>query len=123
MEIDDDAVRRIIEACRHLAPDASDEELTHFAGICAARIISARGISNPVGLLIKQAPKFFEGVSLAQYRKQEQQRREEKRRQLEAAEQETRTMAESILNDPGASAEEREWASSVLGTTESSEHH
>ncbi|HWQ53051.1 MAG TPA: hypothetical protein VN442_05160 [Bryobacteraceae bacterium] len=107
---DDDAVRRIFADSRAKAPDATVGEVAHFIRVQAARIGRLRGIENPMGLLIRQVPRCFEGESFRQFREAERQRREAERRQAE----EVRLEAEQLLRDPGASEADRQWARMLL---------
>lgn len=58
---DGDAARQIIRACRTNAPDATDEDIARCVRSEARRIRLNRRIENPVGLLITQVPKCFQG--------------------------------------------------------------
>jgi len=68
--IDDDAVALVIRKCRQHAPDASDEEIAELAAFQCRRILRMRNVDNPVGLLIQQLPKYFEGEPFARYRRE-----------------------------------------------------
>jgi hypothetical protein len=108
--VDDDAIRRIIASCRHRIPDATDDEIATFTAITARRIRRMNGVTNPVGLLITQVPKCFEGDSFRQFRAAEEQRREAEEHQRE----EWRREAQAILDDPNSQADEKEWALAAL---------
>jgi hypothetical protein len=104
---DDEAALRIIRACRQQAHDATDHEIAYFVRTQGERIGRMRGIDNPVGLLIRQVPRCFEGEAFRQYREAERRRREEE-------EQRDRELCQAILADPDASQQEREWARQAL---------
>jgi hypothetical protein len=108
---DDDAVRLIVNGCRQVCPDASDEEIVHFIKQHGPRFRQMKMVDNPMGLLIHHLPKCFQGESFAQYRRAEQQRREA------AAAEEHRFRAEqqAILDNPNSNDEEKEWARQMLG--------
>ncbi len=125
---DDDAVHRIVSACKKLAPDVTVEEIINRMAHQGVRIseinqraesggkISGR-IANPVGFLISEVPKCFAPESLAAFR-------EKFRKELEQANcynQQRRQhhldqMAQlrQVLNDPDASDYERECARETL---------
>lgn len=110
--VDDDAVRRIVDECRRRAVDATDEEIATFVRLTAGRIHRMPGLTNPVGMLITQVPKCFEGESFRQFRQIEGQRREaEARRNAEL-----RADAERILADAAAEESERQWARMIVET-------
>lgn len=101
---DDAAARQITTACRERAPDATGDEIAYFIRLHGSRIRKIRGIDNPMGLLIRQVPRCFEGETLRQMREEGARRREAERRQWR-----------QILDDPHSSAEDREWARRILG--------
>ena len=68
--VDDDAIALLIRRCRERAPDATNEEIAEIAAVQAKRIVRMRNVDNPVGLLIDQAPKCFEGELFARYRRE-----------------------------------------------------
>jgi len=111
--IDDDAVRRLTNACRRRAPDATDEEIVHFIHLKA----SSPGIKAPIGFLIAAVPKCFEGESLRQFREAERQSKDAEERARLIAESEIRafrTEQECVLQDPDASEEEKAFAKRML---------
>ena len=103
---DDDAARRIYTKCREKSPDATEEEVSYFVKIQAKRICNMRGIDNPLGLLITQVPKCFEGESFRQFREAEKTRRESESQRR----QEWRRQAEALLDDPNSSEADKNWA-------------
>jgi hypothetical protein len=108
--IDDAAARRILESCREKAPDVTDEELEHFARLQASRVRNSKRVENPIGLLIAQIPKCFEGESFRQFRKAKQ--RQGREAALEDPVDERRYRA--IVDDPNASELEKRLALAVL---------
>ena len=103
---DDDAARRIYVKCREKSPDATEEEISYFVRVQAKRICNMRGIDNPLGLVITQVPKCFEGESFRQFREAEKKRRESESQQR----QEWRKEAEALLEDPNSSEADKNWA-------------
>jgi hypothetical protein len=75
--IDQEAVDRLIKNCRTEAADCTTEEIVEFVWSKAFLCRSGK-IENPIGFLIKQVPKHFQGEALQSYR-------ENKRKELEAA--------------------------------------
>jgi hypothetical protein len=67
--IDDDAISLIVRRCREKAPDATDEEIAELAAFQCHRVARIRKVGNPVGLLIDQVPRCFEGERFARYRR------------------------------------------------------
>ena len=110
--IDSDAARRILENCYQRVPDATDDELDHYVRLTAFRIRKSTRVENPIGLLIAQVPKCFEGEPFRQFREAEQQRRE-RARELEDPGDPGRYRA--VLDDPNASEPEKRLALAVLG--------
>jgi hypothetical protein len=74
--VDQEAADRLIKNCRTEATDCSVEEIVEFAWSKAFLCRSGK-IENPIGFLITQIPKHFQGEALKTYR-------EEKRKELEA---------------------------------------
>jgi hypothetical protein len=106
--VDDDAAIRIISESRRRVPDATDDEIAHFITGTANRLRRMTGLNNPIGMLIVQVPKCFEGESFKTYRAVEQQRRE-------AEERQNREIAIQVLNDDESPTEMKQWAREVLG--------
>jgi hypothetical protein len=75
--VDQEAVDRLITNCRTEAADCTIEEIVEFAWGKAFLCRSGK-IENPIGFLITQVPKHFQGEALRAYR-------ESKRKDLEAA--------------------------------------
>lgn len=116
--VDDAAAKRILQSCYQQAPDATDEELEFHLRQQAYRVRKNKRVENPVGLLIAQVPKCFEGESFRQFREgrrqQEEQVRElrladEARRHEEAAE------LRAKLRDVATSEEEKSLIRRILG--------
>ncbi|MDQ2840119.1 MAG: hypothetical protein M3Y72_03590 [Acidobacteriota bacterium] len=106
--IDDAAVRRILESCYDGAPDAAIEEIEHFIRLQAARIHRSKGVENPIGLLIRQIPKFFVGEAFKQFR---QRREQAQSRELDAVDTER---YQAVLDDPNAAEQEKRLALAAL---------
>jgi hypothetical protein len=68
---DDEAANRIITECRKRAPDATDSEITSQVQTQARRLVKNQRVSNPVGLLIAQVPKYFEGDAFRRIREEQ----------------------------------------------------
>ena len=68
--VDDDAIALLIQKCRQRTPDATDEEIAQLAAFQARRIARMRNVDNPIGLLIDQVPKCFDGEAFARYRRE-----------------------------------------------------
>ena len=75
-----------------------------------------RGIGNPMGVLIRQVPRYFEGESFRQYRQLERQRKEA----ALAHEAELRQQWQRILEDPNSTDEEKDWARQLLAMEDQS---
>ena len=104
--IDDSAARRILDSCYQKAPDATPEELEYFVRLQASRVRNSKRVDNPVGLLIAQVPKCFEGESFRQFREAQQQKLNQGREaELTAAARRDELRAK--LDDPQTSEEEK----------------
>lgn len=101
--IDDDGVRLLIDGCQRNDPACTDDEIAHFAGMSADKIRQQKNVTNPVGLLINQVPRFFPGAELTAYRA---------RKAQEMAE--SRELARRVLDDPDSPEEHREWARTLI---------
>ena len=75
--VDQEAAERLIANCREVAADCTMEEILEFAWSKAFLCRSGK-IENPIGFLITQVPKHFQGEALKTYR-------DKKRKELEAA--------------------------------------
>jgi hypothetical protein len=75
--VDQEAVDRLIQGCRASAADCTVEEIVEFAWSKAFLCRSGK-IENPLGFLITQIPKYFQGEAFQAYR-------DRKRHELEAA--------------------------------------
>lgn len=107
--VDGDAVRRIVIGCRKRVADATPEEIADLARMTARRIRNMQNLTNPIGLLIIQIPKCFEGESFRLYRQSEFDRKQ-------AEQQNLVRIANEILHDPGAPEDSRKWATDILIT-------
>jgi hypothetical protein len=110
--IDNDAARRILENCYQRVPDATDDELDHYVRLTAFRIRKSTRVENPIGLMIAQVPKCFEGEPFREFREAEQQRRE-RARELDDPVATGRYQA--VIDDPLASEPEKRLALAALG--------
>jgi hypothetical protein len=68
--VDDQAILTIVRECRKRAPDATDDEIAEISSWQCRRISRLRNVDNPVGLLINQVPRCFEGEPFARYRRE-----------------------------------------------------
>jgi hypothetical protein len=75
--VDQDAADRLVRDCRAMAADCTIEEIVEFAWSKAFLCRSGK-IENPIGFLITQIPRHFQGDALRTYR-------EARRRELESA--------------------------------------
>ena len=75
--VDQEAADRLIANCRAEAPDCTLEEIVEFAWSKAFLCRSGK-IESPIGFLITQVPKHFQGEAFQAYR-------QNKRKELEAA--------------------------------------
>ena len=107
LNIDDDAVRRIVENCRTTEASASPEEIAHFAEIVINKHRSNRRIDNWAGFLMTAVAKYFQSpaTELATFRAAKV---EENRRGRELAQEILDNVADS---DQSSIA----WAKQVLG--------
>jgi hypothetical protein len=105
--VDDDVVHRIIAGCRKRVADATPGEIADFTRVTARRVRRMRNIANPVGLVIVQVPKCFEGPSFQVYRQVECERLDAERKDLVR-------VATEVLADSSMPADSREWAITVL---------
>lgn len=108
--IDAEAIARIVSDCRKRVADATIEEIAQFTRLTARRIRTLRGLSNPVGLLIVQVPKCFEGEPFQLHRRAAQARKEAENREI-------LRVANDVLLDPEMPEESRRWAADLLATT------
>ena len=110
---DDEAARRIQRNCREKAADASEQEIAAFVRLEAQRLRANRRVKNPIGLLITQVPKNFEGESFRQFRQARQ--RQGREGPLDDPER-----YRAIVEDPQASEPEKRIALAVLAGGRSS---
>jgi hypothetical protein len=109
--VDDDAVDRLITACRERAQDATVEDIAHFIAAKAQQVLRSPEVRNPLGLLQVAIPKCFEGESFRLYREAQSERNQ----QLTATQNAARTEWLSILEDPNADEEAKRIARHALG--------
>jgi hypothetical protein len=108
ISVDDDAVRRLIENCRHFDPMASDEEIAYCAQLWIQQNTRNTSIRKPAAVMLMAVPKFFEAPATELTR-----HRTERNLQL----QQSRELAQRILDDPESSDNDRQWARVALQTT------
>ncbi|MDQ1468930.1 MAG: hypothetical protein QOJ99_410 [Bryobacterales bacterium] len=108
--VDDDVVWRIVSESRRRASDATDEEIALFVEATTQRLRRMRNLQNPVGMMITQVPKCFEGESFKQHRQAERHRREA----YEAQKRLFRLEQQAILHDPASSEDDKNWARQAL---------
>lgn len=94
---DDDAVQRILVACRQKVADAHEFEIVDFIRFHAPRIRRNRGIDNPMGALIRYLPHCFEGESFRKYRESQAE------------------LWRQVLENPDSTEEDRQMAGEYLG--------
>ena len=109
---DDDAARRIAQACHEAAPDVTEEEIAHFIRQEGPALRRNRALENPMGVLIRHIPRCCQGESLRLHREAVRQEEERNRRQIDA----WLTDAREILARPVVGAMDREWAEEILAT-------
>jgi len=110
---DDEAARRIQRNCREKAADASEQEIAAFVRLEAQRLRANRRVENPIGLLITQVPKNFEGESFRLFRQARQ-------RQGTEGPLDDPERYQAIVEDPQASEPEKRIALAVLAGGRSS---
>ena len=101
---DDDAARRIAQACHEAAPDVTEEEIAHFIRQEGPALRRNRALENPMGVLIRHIPRCCQGESLRLHREAVRQEEERNRRQIDA----WLTDAREILARPVVGAMDRE---------------
>jgi hypothetical protein len=120
--IDDDAISHLVERCRAVAPDCTEEEIAYFTQVKAEHARSrGSGVHNLMGFLQTAVPRCFEGAAFRKFRTERAKRAEAEQQQRTAAEAETaRTLTEqrAILEDPNASEEDKRFARRILDIPE-----
>lgn len=118
-QADDDAVHRLVQRCKQIAADCTEEEIVHFVHQKGA-LIRGKGsdIYSPIGFLVTAVPKCLAGESFRFYREEQQKRREaeegaERQRQREL--EEWRREQEERLADPSVPEEEKRLIRECLG--------
>src|SRR5262249_50198266 len=107
-DLEDASVVSLVEACRKIADDASEEEIAHFVRLKADLMSRMGTIKSPMGFLKTAVPRCFEGESFRQFRQAEAQRRATASPEIEDRHEEVRRFRqqqEAILNNPSASPE------------------
>ena len=115
----DDAVQHLLQRCRQITPDCTEEEIIHFIHQ-KGNLIRGKGseIYSPIGFLVTAVPKCFSGESFRLYRDEQRRRREaeeaaERERQREL--DEWRREQESRLADPSVPEEDKRLIRECLG--------
>lgn len=81
--VDDDALQRLVKACRQNASDATDEEIAELGAFVAKKISCMRsGVKSPVDLLISQTARCFLGEPFAIYRRENARLKAEQERRI-----------------------------------------
>jgi len=139
--VDQEAADRLIKNCRFEAPDCSIEEIVEFAWSKAFLCRSGK-IDNPIGFLITQVPKHFQGEAFQTYRTnkrkelevaaaaaaREEQRRQEAEAEIAEMQQQRQLRSQiaerhrieqgidlkSLLKDAGADDALKDWAKRML---------
>jgi hypothetical protein len=139
--VDQEAADRLVSNCRVEAPDCTLDEIIELAWSRAFLCRSGK-IDNPIGFLITQVPKFFQGEALASFRlnkrmeleaaaqasaREEDRRREAEREtgEVEEAKRLRQEVAErhrsgqgidlkAVLQDGGADDILKQWASRMI---------
>ena len=120
---DDDVVTKLLEACRHYAPDCLESEIVHYIHE-KGELIQRREsrVYNPIGFLMTAVPKCFSGEGLKKYREQEK-ANQEGADGRESSEQNAmerwRREQEASLSDPNVSEQEKHLIRLCLGLNSS----
>lgn len=116
---DDDAVQQLLDRCRDLAPDCTEEEILHFIREKSALMEKKKGaVYNPLGFLLTVVPRCFAPESLRAYREQVARQREGKAMsedREQAAMERWRREQEASLSDPNLSEQEKHLIRLCLG--------
>ena len=103
LQLDDDARRQLVAACRQVAPDVTDDEIADFTHRKLAQLRGRKQIDNLVGLMLVAVPRMLAGSDLQRYREgkaaEAEQFAEETRRQAAITAAHI-TACESILGEP-----------------------
>lgn len=107
IHLDDDAGRRIISRCQNSDHTATVEEITVFAELKVRQLAKRRNVENWPGLLMASVPAYFDppATDLSRYRAERRHEQEKERH-----------IAHQVLENEQSTAEECEWARSVLVT-------
>ncbi|MBV9264981.1 MAG: hypothetical protein JO061_02315 [Acidobacteriaceae bacterium] len=121
--IDDDAVVRLVAACRAQAADCTESEIVHFVREKASHIQKRESrVHSPIGFLLTAVPKCFSGEVLKKYRN-DRMREQESESSREAEEQASvdrwRREQEAALLDPSVSEQEKHLIRLCLGLNRS----
>ena len=120
---DDDVITKLLEACRHYAPDCLESEIIHYIRE-KGELIQRREsrVYNPIGFLMTAVPKCFSGESFQKYREQQrtnQQGAEGRENSEQNAMERWRREQEASLGDPKVSEQEKHLIRLCLGLNSS----
>jgi hypothetical protein len=113
-QADDQAARRIIEECRRRASDVTDSEIALQVRLQAKRLRGISSVENPIGLLITQVPKCFEGESFRQFRSGGPRGRGREEEPVQIPSERQLQEYQAIVEDPRASQAEKRIAQNLL---------
>jgi hypothetical protein len=109
----------MVDRCRELAPDCTEQELVYFIREKAALMENRKGsVYNPLGFLLTAVPRCFAPESLSQYRQRAAQGREDNAQsesREQAAMERWRREQEASLSDPNLSEQEKHLIRLCLG--------
>ena len=107
LTIDDDAVAQLVIYCKHQDPNATPEEIAHFAELKIQQHRKNPSIQNLAGLLIRSVQNYFRPGSgeLADYRAAKAREKAQ-----------GRELAQQILDDPRSDDNDRQWAKQLLAS-------
>jgi hypothetical protein len=103
--LDSPAVKMLVDRCKQNEPTATLEEIAHFTRLKIHQLRGRRNIDNIIGLTIVAVPMYFKepAIALQIYRRT---RAAERARELD--------FAKTILSDPDADQNSRQWAERIL---------
>lgn len=116
--VEDAVVTTLVANCREKQPDATIEEISHFAVQKALQISRMQSARAPIAVLLASVPRCFEGASFKRFR-DERSRKSMPNRELaeeRALYWERRAAYWETLNDPNASEDEKRVARGALAT-------
>jgi hypothetical protein len=117
--IDDDAVQQLIQSCRAVMPDSTEDEIAGFVREKGELMQNRKTrVHNPIGFLLAAVPKCFSSDNFQKLRQERTQGREldsqqEAKEQAEA--ERWRKSQEALLSDPAVSEQEKHLIRLCLG--------